>query len=353
LEAKAWTPRRILAITGAAVLVLGIVWWLPSHARDPSPGDAQIYYRAAQHRAAGLPVYGDCPRERRDQPPCAFLYPPTALALLAPAALVSEDAFQAGFFALILLAFWTFAAALARIATGALSIESALATGALVQLAGVNAAMSLGNADIIVWALVAWAFVAPRAAGALLVLGAAIKIYPLALIVAWWPRLGRRFRAQVLIAAGVMVSSLFVVGWTHVRDWFTVCLPALSAGSFAWGNVSLVALALRPFVTDMAGTIPAWMGVVFWLAPILATGFVLYTQRHRDRQTLGAIVMVTAVWTVSICWTWRLALALLIPSALWLRKRATRKGLAPGVEARTRPERDAPAPTARPDTPGR
>jgi hypothetical protein len=328
LQANAWTPRRILAITGAVVLVLGIVWWLPHHARDTTPSDVQIYYRAARHRAAGSPVYGDCPRERRDQPPCAFLYPPTALALLAPAAHVSEDAFRAGFFAVILLAFWTFAAALARIATGAVSIESALATGALVQLAGVNAAMSLGNADVIVWALVAWAFAAPRAAGALLVLGAAIKIYPLALIVAWWPRTGRRFRVQVLMAAGVVASSLLVVGWTHVRDWFTVCLPALSEGSFASGNVSLVALALRPFVPDMNGTLPAWMGVVFSLAPILATGVVLHTQRHRDRQTLGAIVIVTAVWTVSICWTWRLALALLIPASLWIRKRAARNGLA-------------------------
>lgn len=316
---------RVLGVVGALLFALQLGWWLPRHAGEQA-SDAQVYYRATQHMAAGQHVYGDCVRERRDVPPGSFLYPPSALALLRPFAHVSPHAFDVGLLAVLIFAFWLFAAGLAHIAfpqaSGTEALLATAAVGAAVQLTGVSVAIAYGNIDVIVWACIAWAFAARRHAGPLLVLAASLKIYPVFLLVAWWRFMTADEKRDTLrTCAAIAGFTLLVVPPQHIVEFFTVCLPELSRGSFVLGNVSVVAWLLRPFVTDMAAPLPHWMTRVFSFTPIVAVGAAMYTFRARGRQTLGAVVIVTAVATSAICWWWRLAFALLIPAALWVRNR--------------------------------
>lgn len=319
---------RVLGVTGVLLFGLQFGVWLPRYAGAQAI-DAQVYYRAAQRLQAGQPVYGDCVRERLDVPPGAFLYPPTALAFLKPFARVSPHAFALGLTAVLLVAFWLFVAGLAHLAfpqlAGGEAFLAVAAVGAAVQLTGVEVVIAYGNIDVLVWALVVWAFAERRFAGPLLVLATALKIYPVFLLIAWWPSMSRAERRDTNASAlSVGLLTLLVVPWGHIREFFTVCAPVLSTGSFVPGNVSIMSWALWPFVTDMAAPLPRWMATVLAFAPIIAVGAVLYLYRARSRHTLGAIVIVVAVWTSAICWWWRLAFALLISAALWFRNRKER-----------------------------
>jgi hypothetical protein len=312
---------RIFAFAGLVVFAMQLVHWLPLRARQDTPSDVQVYYRAARHLAEGAPVYGDSPRARLDQPPGSFLYPPTALAMLAPFAHVRERAFQAGVFAVLLVAYWFLAAAIARIATGALTVTSVLATGALLQVAGVTPAISLGNADVIVWATIAWAFAAPRVAGPLLVLGAAIKMYPVVVLVAWLPAMSRRqIRATAAAALGVL--GVAALGGVHgyVREWWTVGLPSLSEAVTAGGNWSLSTLLVRPFLDGSGTAVPRWTQTFLAVMPAAAVLAAFVWGRRRPRLEYGVIVLLAAVAFAPICWWWRLTLALLVPVALRVRR---------------------------------
>ena len=315
---------RLLTILGAIVLAAQCLW-LPLQVPMADLSDADVYHQAAVRLAAGQPVYGSWRRERLDQPPGAFLYPPTALMLFKPFAGLSRAAFRWGWYGLIIAAFWALAAALGVIVRGKFSIANVLAAGALLQaVPGVVRVMVIGNADLIVWALVAWAFAAPRLAGALLALGGALKVYPAVLCMTLAHRASRRFWGQAAIAGfGIIALTWGALGSGVFHGWKTIGLPALNEAVLSSSNFSWSAQLVHIFVRDMTKPLPAAARVFLTWFPYVVVATVVWTQRQRSMAMYAVTVLVTTVGVAPICWWWRLSLALTLACAVWIRERTS------------------------------
>jgi hypothetical protein len=317
---------RLLPLVGAAVLLMQLFWWLPAKVHW-KVHDAEVYRLAAVRAVASEPVYIQSPRQF-GRPPNDFFYPPTALAFLVPFAHAAPVAFYTGYYLLLIVSLWAFAAALARIAFDRLVLAQALAVGAVVTtLPPVMLVMQLGNADIIVLALTAWAFARPAAAAPLLVVAGAVKVYPLFVLIAWWPRLTPRQRAHGLATAAVLTTvTLLALGHGTIDQfyaWLTTGLSMLATPATAWGNISLSTLVLRPFLDSAADAQPN--DLLRSLPLLAACGFVgpAWAKPQVNRAS-GAIVLVAAVLFAPVCWWWRLLMTLMIPAALVARHRRAR-----------------------------
>ena len=82
---------------------------------------------------------------------------------MRPVAALTLGAFQAVWYVLTLLAFWFYAWGLARLAFRRPSWRHVAAVGFVAfMVPGMDITLSYGNADIIVWALVAWGLAGSR-----------------------------------------------------------------------------------------------------------------------------------------------------------------------------------------------
>lgn len=312
--------RRVFACAGLLVAAAQ-VYQLPVHMHDDN-ADAGVYARAARHCASGAPVYGDWSRSRLDVPTNSFIYPPTALAVLCPVGGANEMTIKTVSLVLMLLAFWLLAAALGLLATGVLSWETALATGAVIQLTGVGMVTSFGNADLAVLAMIAWAFAVPRAAAPLLVVATALKVYPVFVLVSWWPAMTRRQMRSGAITAAVVVGLYVLTGASrYYHEWTAIGMPTLSELVLPGGNWSLSTLLLRPFVSGELATTPAWAHTFLTVVPLVAVFGALIWSRKLPRDVRGCIVLMVGIAFAPICWWWRLTTALTIPGAVWIRER--------------------------------
>lgn len=321
----------LLAAVGLLVLLGQVLIWYPRYALHPPAAndglDFPIYQRAAARVAQGLTPYESC-AHAPEAPPGCLLYPPPFAAAIAPAGRLSPAGFQKGAYLVLLVAFWAYAAGLVKLARGRVSAFDTLLAGILLFVTpGLNITMSLGNLDLVVWALVAWGL-ATGAALPLLVVAAAFKIWPavsLAVMVAAKPA---RIRPVILTTLLLFVATVAVLGLSSFRDWRELAVPGLQAGTLRVTNVSVVAVLGR-----LGIAMPTPLRTALPIAGALASWVALRKQSERLRASLcGVAAMICA----PICW-WKYAPILLIPLAVWI------SGLAPAeVPA---PPGPAPAPT--------
>lgn len=314
----------LLSAVGLLVLIGQVFIWYPRYALDPgSPDDGldfRIYQRAAGRAARGLTPYESC-AHAPEAPPGCLLYPPPFAAAIAPAGHLSPAGFQKGAYLVLLAAFWAYAAGLVKLARGRVGAAETLIAGVLLFVTpGLNITMSLGNLDLVVWALVAWGL-ATEMALPLLVVAAAFKIWPavsLAVLIVAKPA---RVRPAILTAMLLFAATVAVLGLSSFRDWRELALPGLQAGTLRVTNVSLVAVLGR-----LGIALPALLRALLPIAAALATWLSLRRQPERLRASLcGVAAMICA----PICW-WKYAPILLIPGAVWL------SGLNLAAPARTR-----------------
>jgi hypothetical protein len=302
----------LLSAVGLLVLIGQVFVWYPRYAlHPPAPDDGldfPIYQRAATRAAHGLTPYESCAHAPAAPPGC-LLYPPPFAAAIAPAGRLSADAFQKGAYLLLLVAFWAYAAALVKLARGEVRATETLIAGVLLFLTpGLNITMSLGNLDLIVWALVAWGL---TSAGALplLVVAAAFKIWPavsLAVLVVAKPA---RVRPVILTALLLFAGTIAVLGLSSFRDWRALAVPGLLAGTLRSTNVSVVAVLGR-----LGFALPTPLLTALPIAAALAVWIALRKQPERLRASLCGIA---AMICAPICW-WKYAAVLLIPGAVWI-----------------------------------
>ncbi len=145
---------------GRLVLVGQVFVWFPRYAlHPPAPDDGldfRIYQRAAARARTGLSLTNRAPTPPKLHPAACSTRPPSQRPSLPP------DTFHrlpsnwgvprpAG-------RFWAYAAGLVKLARGRPAASDTLsrAGGALFLTPGLNITMSLGNLDLVVWAMVAW-----------------------------------------------------------------------------------------------------------------------------------------------------------------------------------------------------
>jgi hypothetical protein len=324
--------RKLLPVAGlvAGLIVAAaqVTVWLPIHwRRDDLMGiDVVVYHAAARNLVAGRPVYGD---HRADlyEPPTAFLYPPPFVALLSPLAPLSPRAFQKLWYALMLVGFWFYAWALARLARGSPTVSEVLGTGFILCLwPGPITSLSVANADIFIWALVAWGL---RGSPTPLAVGALLKVYPaIPLAVVALRRRGRGLLPALALSAAAIGLVWIAFGRDIFVEWNAVGAPSLATGFFAWGNVSLsarlVALIAQLRHVDLhTPPIPGWAALILRTVPPALTLLAAWLTRRRSAETQAIVTLLVAVWAAPICWIFRASL-LLIPVAMWLRRRQER-----------------------------
>jgi hypothetical protein len=302
----------LLSAVGLLVLLGQVLVWYPRYAlHPPAPDDGfdfRIYQRAAARAARGVTPYESC-AHAPEAPPGCLLYPPPFAAAIAPAGHLSPAGFQKGAYLVLLLAFWAYAAGLVKLSLGRVGASETLIAGvALFVTPGLNITMSLGNLDLVVWALVAWGLTAD-AAFPLLVVAAAFKIWPvvsLAVLVAAKPA---RLRPVIFTTVLLFAAAVAILGASSFRDWRELAVPGLQAGTLRITNVSVVAILGR-----LGIALPAPLRMALPAAGALAIWLALPKRNERLRASLCGIA---AMICAPICW-WKYAPILLIPLAIWI-----------------------------------
>jgi len=311
---------RLVPLVGLAVLAVQIAIWIPAmRAHAPNPVDTvDICWRAAVRLARGGSAYELCPRPGIEILTC-FLYPPPFAVLLRPLGRLDEAGFTAVACAFALGGFWLYASGLARLATGRARPAAVLVAGAVLALTpGARYVFVDGGVDLAVWGLVSWGL-AVDAALPLLVLAAALKLWP---IVPLAVMVARRPRRLVDVGAGatalaIAAVTVGVLGARALADWVHLAGPTLAAGSLGPDNVSLFMLPAR-----LGFPLPRAAASV---APIAAGALVAIACRRQPARLQAVMAGVAALLCGPICW-WRYAPVLLMPAAIVIAMRASRAG---------------------------
>lgn len=307
---------RLLPLVGLAVLAVQIAIWIPAMlAHAPNPVDTvDICWRAAVRLARGGSAYELCPRPGTEILTC-FLYPPPFAVLLRPLGRLDEATFTAVACAFALGGFWLYASGLARLATGRAHPAAALVAGAILALTpGARYVFVDGGVDLAVWGLVSWAL-AVEAALPLLVLVAALKLWPIVPLAVLLARRPRRLVGAGAAALVIAAVTLGVLGVRAFADWVHLAGPTLAAGSLGPANVSLFMLPAR-----LGFPLPRAAASI---APIAAGALVAVACRRQPARLQAVIAGVAALLCGPICW-WRYAPVLLMPAALVIAMRASR-----------------------------
>ncbi len=328
-------PLLIFRFAGITMLLGHLLVWYPLQVtRTDYAGfglDIELFHRAAIKVAHHQPIYGET-RASVSQPHGAFFYPPTFAVMIRPAAALSIATVAKIWYAAILVAYWMFAWALARIAFPyRCHADHVLAIGTFLQLIPhLYLSMGSGNVDLVVWALVAWAISARRVAVAvaLLLLASWIKVYPIFGIPILLLRhagadsdrdQSRPFRAAIGVFVAGLLGTVAVIAMSgYGPEWIRVGIPSVSAGCLYRDNFSLTTLAIRPFVDSSAPTLPHWAQRFLSIAPLVGiAGVAIATTRRLGARPHAAVVVTAALWLSPICWIHQIGFASIVLALWW------------------------------------
>lgn len=326
-----------LAVIVAVLLTVDFVrvQW----ARTDADRDLAVYHWAADELRVDRSPYAV--HEGPHVPTFAYLYPPpfaAALSLLPRSDFVT---FARWWLALLVIAYWTAAALLARIAMGRWSVGGSAAIGILTgALPGVLMALNMGQVDVLFWTALAAGFVWPAALGAALFGIALVKpfaVFPLVALLIRHDR-GRVLPGAVAVAGVAALVTVAVMGpidavaqsWVWVRD----VLPSLGQGQVVDSGTGSVVRFGLPAVPDnlslsmipvralgMPAWGPAWLLAASIAAPVAAIWF---GRRLEARAYAGVVLAATLLFAPLARPSY---LVLLLPLvALWWRGRQGRHG---------------------------
>lgn len=316
---------RVLRAYGLVFPLIFAVAFAVQWNRTDAGRDTAILYVGAANPSVGKSIYHPIPEPGVFRQDPVYNYPPPLAAVLQPLTHLGFKAFARVWLVLISIAYFAFAASLARMAR----VGTLTAAGLLWLCPGVVQAWNMGNADVIVWALVGWGFLHPW----LLAPAAVLKVLP---CWAWGFRALRDRRTLLygLAFVGLAFGISATVGLEEWRVWLAHIVPTLSQGEWwiasgqTWtllgvelptlspGNLSLSFLPLQ--VYREAGNLPAWGRLYLTVASIGVPLVVGYRMRGAPMDRQMAAVLVASVLLAPIL---RLSyLPLLIPCLLILRR---------------------------------
>jgi hypothetical protein len=278
LAARRLVPRRwrwILAAYGLAVWLLDLAYQIRAF-RPSLMVDALSYAAAGRHLLAGEPLYAlfqlSGPYELTEAAVGrGFVYPPTAALLLAPLAPFGTLGLSVVFGATWCL-FGLLAFHLAR--QSGLRAKPAVLFTLVVTFSGpaINAASS-GNANLLIANALLASWLWPDSAGALAVLGGAIKFFPAAGLV-WTVRRRGSLIWPFALAVGLLVAATLVVG---PASWLDFLSAFGNSRASPWYYIASPTQMLGPGIGTAVG---------FGMAAAAAVG----AWRHRDDAVAFALL---------------------------------------------------------------
>jgi hypothetical protein len=199
-----------------------------------------------------------------------YVYPPFFASALALGPSVSYEVFARAWLVVLLIGYWMFAACIGKMALGVTTLKGTLVAGAILHFfPGVYQALNMGQADILIWAMVGLAFAYPSWRGVGFMAAALVKVHAIwPLAVAMW-REGkgvlRSSAATMGAAVGLAALALGPMGLIDSSvEWFTRILPNLSQGQFDLGDLGAI-LQLPSGLGEVAwpGLIPLNLSLSF------------------------------------------------------------------------------------------
>jgi hypothetical protein len=337
----------LAALVAASVLYLAYLGWelVPAlWARAARRDDMVRYYVIAGRALRGQALYWPWPdygphvgTPGHTYPHARYPYPPFLMGVLVPFAHLPLLTFARAWYVVLYAAFAVYAASLAKLATGRVTLAGAAVAAAVVAaVPGAQLAVMVANVEPVLWALFGVALAWPAARGWGFAASAMVKLY------CAWPLLvaasregWRVVRGAVLALVLGSVLCMAVLGpGVFVRsmlDWARYMLPVVGQGTWAYDpqyggtNVSFSFAVLR-IVRELGweprpGPLPAWarlyLTIVGVAAPLAAAWL---TRRTRDTALRCGIVAAAAVLFAPLCWATYLPL-LLAPLAVGVRLR--------------------------------
>ena len=315
---------RLAALYFVWIWASGIV--LTTFERTSSNRDLVLYYRAAQDAAVGRTLYQLRPDYGPDSKPFEYLYPPPFAALIAPLSRLNWIEFARLWTAMLVAAFFAYAAVLMRLSGRRDAWSWLIALASIVLFPGSYRALGLGQIDPLLWLGVGASalFAGREASGALLGAASLVKIY------SFWPLLSvrpnegraRMWRGALIVGAAGLAMGAWVCGPSSYVEWARAVLPEASQGTFNPDNISLAMAGLRAAQMlgwhyaggPLTGAPKLWLSAFAIIGP-LAT---IALTRRLDARARIALVSCAAAWCAPLCWTTYLPLAL-VPLTLGLK----------------------------------
>lgn len=325
--------RRLLRLAALALaafhLAFQLLVWVPAQwARDDPDRDVIVYYQAAERLQNGEPLYNPWPQFGPHEVPNRFFYPPPFTLLTRPLAEMSYLNFSRAWYVLVLIAFWIYAACLARIVMRRWAWPETLIAGLILQLTPEAAvALAFGNFEPVMWACYGLAVATPSKA-APLAFAAMMKLHPIWALAIVVRRGGWRALATAALILGIgFAAGIAFVGWENARMWWSATSPVVSQGTWWGGNVSISFAGIRVanalgFIHDV-GPLPTlarmYLSAMALLGPLTA----VYLTRHAKIEWRIALVGAATILFSPLCWTMYLPLLLLPAALFWRDKLAT------------------------------
>jgi alpha-1,2-mannosyltransferase len=321
--AEPMSQRRVVAAWGGfgivAVVSAALIWLRPPAQRL---SDLHIYYGAAQAVNDGRPLY-DYVAENGGP----FTYPPFAVLLFRPLALLPEGALQVLWLAVTCAAVAVLAVAVGRGLSASRLAVAAMACALLVS-APVQSNLRFGQVSIFVVLLAlvdAMGMIPRRYTGILVGLAAAIKLTPLLFVVYFL--LARRYKDAARAAGAFAACALLgaaLLPEDSWRYWTGTMLQTSRIGNLAsLGNQSVQGMLMRAGLSPgalplvWAALIAAVCAVALWRARVLDA----HGERVRAAVLVGcATVAASPVsWTHHQVWTVLAAMLLVATHGVWHR----------------------------------
>lgn len=332
-----------------AVAIIGTAWADISALRGMKPLDGSSetvrrlfpdfapVFRHAERVRLGQPLYWPWPEYgphvmtavMPTYPPDRLPYPPFLTPVLS---LLSGHGFlltASVWYALLAAAVGVYAACLAKLASGVVTLRGVLLGLAfIVWVPGSGVAFDYGNVDILLWALVGIALTVPALRGASFAIIALIKLYGAWPLLFAWRREGRRifYSAAATVALAALASSI-IVGPTYFlsvfSDWSRYMLPVVGQGTFKWMNVSVSMAGLR-LVRLLGweytvGPLPSWAHLYLTVVGIAAPLITGWVTRAKSKVFQYSAIVSAALLFGPICWGTYLPM-LLAPLAIIYRE---------------------------------
>jgi hypothetical protein len=290
--------------------------------------DVDIYYRAAVRLQQGLDVYQPWPEYTPGKIPDRFFYSPPFLLLTRPLVEFGYQGFSRIWVLLIISAYWVYAAALAKIATGKWDWKATLVFGMLISIVfHGDQALQVGQFEPFMWMMLGLALATKCRAG-WLALAMLVKIHPMWVLgLALYHGKARAWKQMLWFTIPVLLASVWLVGLDNWAMWWPSTAPVASQGTFLRFNWSLsfYVLRLTHYVgwLEVSPPLPIWAKAFLSVCAVAGPVLTAFMARRTSSQMQLALVASAGVLFAPLCWMIYTP-ALLLPVAVWWSERYPR-----------------------------
>ena len=305
---------RVVILVSIFHAVAMFVYSYPSRmARTDTERDLVAYYLLVERMNSGHDIYaGVYERGPHSAKYAVYQYPPVLSSVLHLLPEMSFETFARLWTTMLYLCFWIYAACLAKITFRHFTFVGLMIVGLFLTLfPGTHMALSLGQIDPLLWALMGISLISTSARSGVLVLISLIKPWALFPLLFVLHEERRSFVTASMVAGFFLLLGVFTRGlnvyFNEWSFWFAYILPSLGQGSWSADNWSVSFVLLRildlfSFFGDRDGVLPLWARIWLLFCGVAVPLIVGFYMLKKNIMLKIAVVGSCAVVLSPLCW---------------------------------------------------